>query len=725
MEKCLSPGEIHSALATLPLTLDDTYKRILKSLPPEYKSKTLQLLQLLTYSARPLSLKEAVDAIATEPGSSCPFDPEYRMPIPEEITRYCSSLVSLTKKTSENTEVQLAHFSVQEYLRSNRLADAEAEYLSQQAAAEAIVNLCLSYLLAVELPPALKELAERHPFTEPSLEPWSGIDALEESADVSDALNETRAVYPFAEFAARYWYTYAYILESSDRGVVELVRKYYSNQRAFTLGYLIDAPDDESSWGNYFTASPLYYASCVGLKHSVTMLLKMNANVNSYCGYCSSPLQVASIRGHTAIVRLLIQHGADVNMEGYGEYFTALQAAAALGNEDIVQMLIQQGADVRAIGREEHQRRCALHLAAEYGHESIVQMLIQSGADVNPNVAEDGKEMFLGGYLYANAVQAASGNGHQGIVETLLQNGADLNGKEGAEGSALTSASRAGHLAIVQLLLQNGADRTAPGSQYRNALQAASAMGHQDIVKFLLQNGADVDAKGGKYGSALMAAAYHGGIVQILIQNGVDVNAQGGHYGTALKAASCRGSQDIVEILIQNGADVNAQGGEYGTALLAASLAVNWNKRGSDNAGKIAAQKTVETLIQYGADINAQCGQYGNALQAASMAGHHGVVKVLLQNGADVNMQGGFYGTALQAASHRGLRKYSIRYPSDYSDDIGTMYREIVESLIQYGANVNAQCGHYGNALQAAREANFQSVVDILIKNGATLGADT
>ncbi|KIK53779.1 hypothetical protein GYMLUDRAFT_178406, partial [Collybiopsis luxurians FD-317 M1] len=50
------------------------------------------------------------------------------------------------------------------------------------------------------------------------------------------------------------------------------------------------------------------------------------------------------------------------------------------------------------------------------------------------------------------------------------------------------------------------------------------------------------------------------------------------------------------------------------------------------------------------------------------------LVKYLLQAGADVNAQGGFYGTALQAAAYEGK--------------IG-----IVKCLLQAGADVNTQGG--------------------------------
>ena len=78
--------------------------------------------------------------------------------------------------------------------------------------------------------------------------------------------------------------------------------------------------------------------------------------------------------------------------------------------------------------------------------------------------------------------------------------------------------------------------------------------------------------------------------------------------------------------------------------------------------------------------------RYGQTpLYLAAENGHEKVVELLLGNGADVNAQGGDFGNALQAASYGGHEK-------------------VVELLLGKGADVNAQRGNYGNALQAAAQ---------------------
>uniref|UniRef100_A0A8H7TTB6 Nephrocystin 3-like N-terminal domain-containing protein n=1 Tax=Bionectria ochroleuca TaxID=29856 RepID=A0A8H7TTB6_BIOOC len=101
LEQCLDPPSVRRELQILPETLDATYEQILRRINPRQLGTAKRLLQFLTYSERPLKLEEAVDLIAVDPSSQPAFAPENRMPIPEEIIQYCSSLVTLTYKSGE------------------------------------------------------------------------------------------------------------------------------------------------------------------------------------------------------------------------------------------------------------------------------------------------------------------------------------------------------------------------------------------------------------------------------------------------------------------------------------------------------------------------------------------------------------------------------------------------------------------------------------------------
>jgi ankyrin repeat protein len=71
---------------------------------------------------------------------------------------------------------------------------------------------------------------------------------------------------------------------------------------------------------------------------------------------------------------------------------------------------------------------------------------------------------------------------------------------------------------------------------------------------------------------------------------------------------------------------------------------------------------------------------------------------LLLEKDADVNAQGGLYGNALQAAAARG-------------------HEGIVKLLLEKDAD--AQGRYYGNALQAAAAGGHEGIVKLLRENGA------
>ncbi|KAH7190150.1 hypothetical protein DER44DRAFT_852011 [Fusarium oxysporum] len=88
-------------------------------------------------------------------------------------------------------------------------------------------------------------------------------------------------------------------------------------------------------------------------------------------------------------------------------------------------------------------------------------------------------------------------------------------------------------------------------------------------------------------------------------------------------------------------------------------------------------------------------------LYYASLAGLAGAARDLTTEGADVNAQGGAFGTALQAASFKGNL-------------------EVVQLLLDKGADVNAQGSTtYGNALQAASFQGNLEIVQMLLDKGA------
>ncbi|KAL6901148.1 ankyrin repeat-containing domain protein [Trichoderma evansii] len=155
-----------------------------------------------------------------------------------------------------------------------------------------------------------------------------------------------------------------------------------------------------------------------------------------------TPLSWAAEHGHEAIVKLLLENGADINM-GRDELIpTPLGWAAQNGHEAIVRLLLENGADIDwgNIGG-----RTPLIRAIVKGREAVVRLLLEKDADLNLARASDDMTPLM----------LAARDGHEAIFRLLLEKGADPNIEGGpAKMTPLKEAAAFGHEAIVRLLLE-------------------------------------------------------------------------------------------------------------------------------------------------------------------------------------------------------------------------------------------------------------------------------
>jgi len=147
----------------------------------------------------------------------------------------------------------------------------------------------------------------------------------------------------------------------------------------------------------------------------------------------------AAASGHEAMVRLLLERGADTESKS-GDGWTPLLYAAANGHETVVRLLLEKGADMES--KDSHGRR-PLWFAALNGREAIVRLLLEKGADMESK-ERNGRTPLC----------AATASGYEAIVRLLLENGADANSKDGNDRTPLSAAVLYGHEAVGRLLTQ-------------------------------------------------------------------------------------------------------------------------------------------------------------------------------------------------------------------------------------------------------------------------------
>ena len=383
-------------------------------------------------------------------------------------------------------------------------------------------------------------------------------------------------------------------------------------------------------------------------------------------------LVTAAKKGHAAIVKLLLEKGANVDQRDQQYGSTALMFAAENGHSETCKVLLNRGADVNQ-GKTDDGFTTALMFAAHGGHSETCQVLLEGGADVNQGKTNDGCtalmaattndnsetcQVLLNGGADVNqgmtnggctALMAAAANGNRETCQVLLNGGADVNQGMTNDGcTALMAAAANGNRETCQVLLNGGAyvnqGRTNDGS---TALIFAAQNAHGETCQVLLNGGAYVNqGKTDSSYTALMAAAANGNreTCQVLLNGGVDVNQARTSDGlTALMDAASCGNSEACQVLLNGGADVN-QGGTYNgfTALIAAA--------------QVGNSEACQVLLNGGADVNqARTDTLGTALMAAARSGLSETCQVLLNGGADVNQGKTSDGlTALMDAAHGG-----------------------------------------------------------------------
>src|SRR5579863_8152121 len=152
------PSSIRRALNGLPDTLDDTYERTLQGIPKQKRQHAHRLFQCLVAAIRPLLVDELAEIFTIEFDADATYNlvedwrPENAQ---EAVLSACTTLISIIDDDEDGKVVQFSHFSVKEFLTSDRFRTSDVGndfqfYIPLEDAHTILGRACLTVLLQLD-----------------------------------------------------------------------------------------------------------------------------------------------------------------------------------------------------------------------------------------------------------------------------------------------------------------------------------------------------------------------------------------------------------------------------------------------------------------------------------------------------------------------------------------------------------------------------------------------
>lgn len=353
--------------------------------------------------------------------------------------------------------------------------------------------------------------------------------------------------------------------------------------------------------------TPLHLAIEMGNFYLLQLLLKFPTNnVNTFTSTGFTGLHMAIKLNNLNIVKYLCDYPSIDLEASYGHVGTPLIYATLNSSPDILKILIDHGADVNKTLTPDHLN--SLMLAIHSGKKE--QSWLLAGSNICPSHT-DAKQ-------WNSLHYAASFKGSPKLLRKLIEIGCDHNGVTREGMTPLHHAVISGNIDIVQILVEMKADVDRIDENGLTALHYAAYLGLWEVVKILLTAGSRPNKKTYNKVTSLHFAAKHNHclVVKELLNCFVDINAITLQCNTPLHYAACNGNEEMVSILLQNGADINVSNKDNDLPIHLACL------RGAVNVVKL--------LYFNGSSLNCRNKNNMSPLHNAIISANEELIKFLL-----------------------------------------------------------------------------------------------
>ncbi|XP_076440202.1 E3 ubiquitin-protein ligase MIB1-like [Babylonia areolata] len=275
-------------------------------------------------------------------------------------------------------------------------------------------------------------------------------------------------------------------------------------------------------------------------------------------GDVNEELVKAAANGDGSKVDEILQRPeSDVN--GVFAGHTALQAASQNGHIEVIKVLIKHSVNMEV---EDKDGDRAVHHAAFGDEPAVIEMLHRGGADLNARNKRRQTPLHIG-----------VNKGHIGVVRALLDLGSHPSLQDSEGDTALHDAISKKRDDMIALLLEHSADITITNNNGFNALHHAALRGNPSAMRILLSKLPRpwiVDEKKDDGYTALHLASLnnHVEVAELLVHQGkANMDIQNVNLQTPLHLAVERQHTQIVRLLVREGCNLNIADKDGDTAL--------------------------------------------------------------------------------------------------------------------------------------------------------------
>ena len=596
------------ALNSLPPDLNSTYERILnrvnQSNPETQKMVRRALRWISNYNmSHQLTTEALCEAVSIEFGDT----KRNSQAVPDEfdILHWCSSLV---RKSSDGKRLELAHFTVLEFLKqidSRRDVSIGAYRMDTRADEAILAKVQLTYL-------NFEDFDQGGPFDE-------------------EVVERRFQEYPFRRYAIRAWQHFArHGLDDND--FFQMLQKLLNPSKPNTLiSWMHDIlyrwgvkerQDEENIRINSGVAetTPLHWAAMLGLKRMCSWLIGSGCDVNRNTEF-GTPLHCALLGCYAVdtgditemrlafmetvsddVFDLLLEAGADPNSyhDSGTKKLSTIFIALSIGNGDLVMRLLDRGgvldnrcldlleSDLRPEDPDERanevlnfedNRKIIERLNGHNIHPDhygrLLQLALKAKTTNATRLMQKDEDLPLRDAHYEQTLRTAAEVGQVEVVTRLLEDHKiDVDSADEKTGlTALHQATRTDQLVVAELLIDHGADWSRSDSVGRTGLHHSLQKRGLHCFQSLLHQDADTSLRDIDGMTVWHLAAQEGNVqaLRMLLSGPVNsastLSLRANDGRTPLLCASASESKEAVSLLLSAGSSLTETASD-GSSLL-------------------------------------------------------------------------------------------------------------------------------------------------------------